>query len=336
MDARLQLFDFKTKYTFETTQGITKYNMPLYGANAYPNPSEPGGQTISYYPVYQGFFEPCFVNGIEVPFYTQRESFFKIWTPYIQALIGAAIGDGGTTYTLSLPFFPALPGHVDITGIMAVGSVIDPIVAPSLNTSVPITSLDPGVFITATDVNGFTMTVTDSGQFLDSNQQVGFLQTSVGSTVQYAGTVNYSTGVVNVIFSGGVAAGANINAQCYFFEQGLPRAILFYNNTITVMPPPNIPYTIEMDAYLTPAAFLDSAAAIPFAYMSEYIARGSARKILSDTGDVEQFAFYEPLFKEQELLVWKRSQRQFTSTRVGTIFSDLQSQNTTNSYGQGI
>ena len=61
--------------------------------------------------------------------------------------------------------------------------------------------------------------------------------------------------------------------------------------------------------------------AIQFAYMSEYIARGAARKILSDTGDIEQFQFYEPLFEEQELLVWKRSQRQWTSTRTQTIYS---------------
>ena len=56
--------------------------------------------------------------------------------------------------------------------------------------------------------------------------------------------------------------------------------------------------------------------------MAEYNARGAARKILADTGDIEQFQFYEPLFKEQEILVWKRSQRQWTSTRTDTIFSN--------------
>jgi hypothetical protein len=55
--------------------------------------------------------------------------------------------------------------------------------------------------------------------------------------------------------------------------------------------------------------------------MAEYIARGAARKILTDTGDVEQFQFYEPLFREQELLVWKRSQRQWTNNRTYTIYS---------------
>ena len=56
--------------------------------------------------------------------------------------------------------------------------------------------------------------------------------------------------------------------------------------------------------------------------MCEYISRGAARKLLSDTGDWDQFDRYEPLFLEQEMLVWKRSQRQFTATRTDTIFSN--------------
>lgn len=70
--------------------------------------------------------------------------------------------------------------------------------------------------------------------------------------------------------------------------------------------------------------------------MSEYIARGAARKILSDTGDVEQFQFYEPLFREQEMLVWKRAQRQNTSTRVQTIYSSNPFNQNYNQYSQGV
>ena len=97
-----------------------------------------------------------------------------------------------------------------------------------------------------------------------------------------------------------------------------------------------IPYLVEMDAYLTPAAFMNSSQSLPFAYMSEYVARGAARKILSDTADWDQFQAYEPLFIEQERLVWKRSQRIFTSQRTGTIYSDLQGpQSALSGIGQG-
>jgi hypothetical protein len=88
-------------------------------------------------------------------------------------------------------------------------------------------------------------------------------------------------------------------------------------------------------AYLSPAAFMNSNTMIQFAYMCEYIARGAARKILSDTGDQEQLMFYEPLFREQETLVWKRSQRIFTSTRTETIFSQSIGVSNNNMASQG-
>jgi hypothetical protein len=70
--------------------------------------------------------------------------------------------------------------------------------------------------------------------------------------------------------------------------------------------------------------------------MAEYIARGAARKILSDTGDWEQFQAYEPLFIEQETLVHIRSQRQFTSTRTQTIYSNRGLQGNYNQSSLGI
>jgi hypothetical protein len=350
VDARMQLFDLKTRYAFQTIPFISDYNMPLYSVQV-----EPGNQNISLLPVYQGFMNPVFVNGIEAPFYTSRDSFFKIWPNYVNSLNPASEGDGvNANYTFSLPFFPAIPGHIDMTGIISTGSVTDPIFTSSFVTNIPTTSVYAGVYITTTDQSGNNIIVSDSGQFFAGNtsgELTGLLMRpgvpptgDIGLAGGYSATlntVNYETGVVNVTFTDSngnplvIGAGVAINAQSYFYQSGLPRSILFNNNTISIRPPPNIPYLIEMDAYLTPAAFLNTGASLPFAYMAEYLARGAARKILSDTGDVEQFMFYEPLFIEQERLVWKRSQRQFTSTRTGTIFSELQSQTNTNSIGAG-
>lgn len=330
VDARMQLFDLKTLYRFQTSPGVDQYNMPLYSLQ-----TEPGSQTISYYPVYQGFMAPASINGIPVPFYTQRDTFWNLWPNYVQSLTQAATGNGTTgPYTISLPFFPALPGHVDMTGIIANGSNTDPIYASTINTAIPTTSIYSAVYLTATGANGQNIVVADSGQFLsgvtDGNLYGLLMQPGAapyGNTALSGGysttsnVVDYVNGVAYVTFPTAIPDGAPINAQCYFYEQGIPRAILYYDNVITIRPPPNIQYLVEMEAYLSPAAFLSTSASIPFAYMSEYIARGAARKILSDTGDVEQFMFYEPLFREQEQLVWKRSQRQFTATRTPTIFS---------------
>lgn len=355
MDARFQLFDFKTMYRFQTTPGIDQYNMPLYNTNGYPSQ---GGITandlqapISYYPVYQGFLGPAFVNGVQVPFFSDKGSFFNIWPNYIQQLNETFFGDGTTgPYVLNTPYFPALAGHVDITGIISAQSATDPIVAPALLPTVPgspvvpyvgKTSTYPAVFITTQDANKNTVVVSDSGQFLNAppvtgNMQLGMLTGNVAPTWNTTtNVVNYATGQINITFDTAIPPGIPINIQSYYIQSGLPRAILFYNNTLMIRPPPNISYLVELEAYLTPAAFLSTSQSVPFAYMSEYISRGAARKILSDTGDIEQFMFYEPLFKEQETLVWKRSQRQFTSTRTPTIFSDFSSQSPSNNFAGG-
>lgn len=345
VDARMQVFDLKTKYQFQTSPGVDRYNMPLYDVQ-----TEPGNQTIGLYPVYQGFLSPAYVNGIQVPLQTQKNSFFNIWPNVVQYQGIVGVGDGSTgPYNLQMPVSPGnnvplnppinylLRGHIDITGIIALGPnnidppVVSSIVASTSIPAVPVTSVDPAVYITSTDVTGANVVVSDSGQFLSGNVNYGLLmnpgKAPFGNTALSGGytiisnTVNYFTGEINVLFPVAIPAGVNIMAQSYYFQSGLPRAILYYNNTLTLRSPPSQQWLVELDAYLSPAAFLNTESAIPFGYMAEYLARGAARKILSDTGDIEQFQFYEPLFKEQELLVWKRSQRQWTNDRTQTIYS---------------
>jgi hypothetical protein len=147
-----------------------------------------------------------------------------------------------------------------------------------------------------------------------------------GTTV--SGTVDYETGEVeNANFGVGIPANNPIQVKYVSFDPGRPGLCIFYNNTLTLRPIPDTSYLIELNAYLTPVAFLNSADALPFGYMAEYIARGAARKILSDTGDWEQFDRYEGLFREQEMLVTRRTDRQRSVTRTPTIFSDVNNQN---------
>jgi|SRR5665213_1997757 len=355
VDARLQMFDFKTKYNFQTTPGVDRYNMPLYDPQI---ESTSPNQTIGMYPVYQGFLGPCYVSGVEISFETQQQSFFRAFPNIVQnpLVVGQGNGTAGP-YTFQVPFlstFTVQPnppfhgiirGHVDMAGIIATGNNIDPPLSTTnpipttheeLDLKIPVTSVDSAVYITSIDATGQNVIVQDSGQFLQQNVNYGLLMKpgkapygnlplGNGVTPNFYdtthNTVNYQTGVINVLFPAAIPVGQNITVQCYFYQNGLPRSVLYYNNTLTLRVPPAYSYLVELTAYLTPAAFFNTEAAIPFAYMAEYIARGAARKVLSDTGDVEQMQFYEPLFREQELLVWKRSQRQWTSTRTQTIYS---------------
>lgn len=362
VDARLQLFDLKTQYQFQTIPGVDKYNMPLYDVQ-----TEPGNQAVGMYPVYQGFTPPVYINGIQVPFQTQKNQFYNIWPNIVQNL--GVVGQGNGTqgpYTLQIPILPGsnvpqnppfdgiLRGHIDIAGIIATGNNQDPPLTDNTGVqneviqNVPVTSVESQFYLTSIDVTGANVVVADSGWFLDTNVNCGLLMQpgaapngNLPLSGMYNATsniINYFTGKAYVTFPVDIPQGTNINAQCFFYQSGLPRGFLYYNNTITLRSPPDIQYLVQVDAFLSPAAFLNTNKAIPFGYMAEYIARGAARKILSDTGDIEQFQFYEPLFKEQELLVWKRSQRIWTSTRTESIYSQGFGQGAgfNNNYGGGV
>jgi len=356
VDARMQHFDLKTKYQFQTTPGVDQYNMPLYSIQS-ETPDDPTSQDIGMFPVYQGFVGPCYINGVQVGFQTQKNLFFATYPNVVQYSIQVAIGNGSAgPYTLSLPILnnvtvPLIPplqgllrGHIDITGIISTGQNEDPPLISNTEIvnndtfiqDMPTMNVESKVFFIGTAADGTNIIVQDSGQFLDGNANYGLLMEpgkapfgnlplTGGPSPNYStvqNTINYFTGVAtDVYFPAGIPAGSPITAQCLYFQSGLPRQILYYNNTLTLRSPPDKQYLVELDAYLSPAAFFNTEDAIPFGYMAEYIARGAARKILSDTGDIEQFQFYEPLFKEQELLVWKRSQRQWTATRSETIYS---------------
>jgi hypothetical protein len=348
VDARIQLFDLKTKYSFQTTPGVDQYNMPLYDFQQSENGSPQG--PISFYPVYQGFTGPAYINGVQVAFETQKNSFFNSFPNVTQYIGQVGIGDGTQgPYTFQIPFINVnsvplnppvsmlLRGHVDISGVITTGTNIDPpLSGGTLDLNIPVTSVNSAVYFTSIGADGKNVIVQDSGQFLNANNNCGLLMNPgnapLGNSPLGDGissnlysptlnTINYLTGQATIRFPVSIPSGAQIMAQCYYFQSGLPRSILYYNNVLTLRMPPAMAYRVELDAYLTPAAFLTLNDSLQFAYMSEYIARGAARKILSDTGDVEQFNFYEPLFLEQERLVWKRSQRQFTSTRTQTIYS---------------
>jgi len=367
VDARIQLFDLKTKYSFVTQPGVDRYNMPLYNVQV-----EPGPQNIAMFPVYQGFLAPCYINGVMVNLYTLESQFNAIYPNYVNTLVQAGIGNGNAgPYTLRLPFLsnstpPSLAqqnlginsgvirGHVDMTGIISTGVNQDPIRGQELYTTVPSTSIFPGVYFTALSSSGDNIVIQDSGQFLPSSEangiNYGLLMAPGNAPFGYSSlpnggnlantyetnqnTINYLTGVAtNVYFPAPIPDGMPINASCVFYQTGIPLAILYYNNTITLRCPPNTQYIVELEAYLSPCAFISTTQALPFAYMAEYIALGAVRKLFYETGDKEQLMFYEPLFLEQEALVWKRSQRQFTATRTPTIYSA--GPNSGNNWGNG-
>lgn len=332
MPERIQLLEMKRQYTFETIPNIMEYQAPFTSAssprfpfNATPppfinNPDVPAPQTVM--PVYQNFLPPIYCDGVQMGWLQSNDQFYKIFPEFVSNEI-PVLGDGVTvTFSTTVAASPILRAFIDDLG-----------------------NLKPYVFITAFNTAGDLMYIVDT-PYKDANglgilvqtdstfqNIIGPVPTGTPPSVGGSGTVNYATGQLTFTFNSAPADQTNIETQSSPFSAGFPRICLFFNNTFKLYPVPSRSYKIQVDAYITPTVFFNTTASVPFAYMSEYIARGAARKILADSGDMQQIQEMEPFFREQENLVLRRSDRQRSTVRTPTIFSG-QTQNNAWQYTQ--
>lgn len=286
MPARLQLFDLKRQYIFETVPNIFMYQFPI--------------------DLYQGVKPPAYCDGIPLGYFQTNEQFYNVFPEFVNNQQDI-FGDNTTgPYTINFGQTPILRGFTDDLGY-----------------------LTPYVFITGFDNGNEQFYIVDDGNGI-LNQTDSSFQNIL---FQNAGTVDYITGVAVFSTLNPVPSSNIISSQTSPYSAGMPRAMLFFNNIFKLYPVPSKVYKVQIDCFVTPQQFLNTDDAIPFSYMSEYIARGAARKILSDSGDYEQFQFYEPLFREQENNVLRRSSRQNATQRTPTIFS---ARNTGTAYSFGF
>lgn len=285
MPSRIQLFELKRQYTFETIPNISQYQFN--------------------YQNYQMVLPPVYCDGVEMGFFQSNDQFYKVF-PELVLNEQPLQGDGTNgPYTVNFGRAPVLRGFIDDLG-----------------------NLLPAVFITATDLAGELLYIVDTGTggLIQTDATFQKDPSGVGPPL-IAGTIDYILGTATFTFDDIIPAGNVINTQSSPYSSGFPRILLFFNNIFKLYPVPDRSYKIQLDCYITPTAFLETADAVPFNYMSEYLARGAARKILSDNADYDQFQFYEPLFREQENNVLRRSERQRATQRTPTIFSAQTTQN---------
>lgn len=285
MSERVQLFELKRQYTFETIANIFQYQLPHQN--------------------YQLIESPVYCDGVQLGMYQSNQQFYNVFPELV--LNEQPLQADGTAGPFQINFFqlPILRGQTDDLG-----------------------NLLPYVFINAFDQNNDQMYIVDDGfgNLIQTDPNFQFAPDGVSPPIN-AGTVNYITGLAQFSFNNLTLSGTPINSLSSPYSPGMPRICLFFNNLIKLYPVPDRPYKVQFDAFITPAQFLNTGSSVPFAYMAEYLARGAARKILSDNGDYEQFQFYEPLFKEQENLVLRRTSRQNATQRTPTIFTQVNGQN---------
>lgn len=301
MPARIQLFEMKTQYTLELTPNVDQYNAPITYL--------PGGAVI---PTFNSYLTPAYVDGYQIVMQQSHDQWMKlfpnrVYNSYQQNGTGIT---GPYAFDLYEP--PVIQGHRDFN-LQPPGNTVNP---GGLQEGL----LTSSVYVTAIDVNGNLNTAQDDPESATSGNLIQYDPLNPQDSPSIVGTVNYLTGAISVTFLYNIPATSAINTQSIPYTAGRPQAMLFFDNTFSFRPIPDKPYLFQIDAYYNPAAFLNTSNAFPYRYMTEYLARGTARKILQDYGDVEQMQLYEPMFREQENFVLRKTYRQVSNTRVATIF----------------
>jgi len=246
-----------------------------------------------------GINPPVYVAGEQIS-YTQKNEILFAWYPkteYDQSLGAGDTSAGPYTFTLE-------------------------------NTPIARRSL----VVYATDTNDVTQKLVD----IPLTESTGNIVAET-TTTPIVGTINYLTGVVTFTFSDTIATTETIRASYYPYVAGKPKALLFYDQYLTVRPIPDKVYRVDFEVYTKPTNLLDNDNDSPdVEQWWQMIAFSAALKILEDRQDTEMMQAIYPRYDEQRQYVLHRTILQNTNDRTQTIYSNLEqgSQANGNSFGR--
>lgn len=305
---------------------------------------------VDRYPVdvnnLQGFRAPVYFEGIVGNFFKNRDQLYNLYPRY-PTQFQPASGDGVTTsFTFTLfgnnanpfpqPNFGILStqviiGGIDVNGdpiriIDDGGAVVD---AYGIGSNTTVGQL---LFIKQNQVgNNVYLDATNAQQpAIPPQSPLGGFNPSSNTyppsplTPQYCGTVNYVTTSITVTFPVAPAAGTMINVWASTYQVGRPYNLLFWNNEFTIRPVPDNVYLCEVEAFQTPAQFMNTSDNPVLNQWSQYIAYGAAREILRERQDMDGVENLMEGFKRQEALVLERQAVEEIGQPNITLFNGTQ------------
>ena len=168
--------------------------------------------------------------------------------------------------------------------------------------------------------------VDDTVEVFEDNGS-GTLVSNLGGV---GGTVNYTTGAVSVTFTTAPVDGQAIQCSFIQLDLGMPSAVLMFNNQFTFNPVPDKAYRFRIKAwsllYVKPSTGSNKQTftlASDRPLQDEWgpaIALGTARRIVSDYGEMDRYGELTALYKEQINLILTRTCIDLESTRVQPTF----------------
>lgn len=134
------------------------------------------------------------------------------------------------------------------------------------------------------------------------------------------GNINYLTGALDVTFGAAPANGEDISFEYYKFNPSMPTGVLLFDNTLTLRPIPDKVYEVKLKVRVQPTAFVND---VDFPLIKEwwqYIAYGSAKKILEDSSDMEGVNRIMPEYERQKILVMRKTNLNKSKDSTYTIY----------------
>jgi len=176
-----------------------------------------------------------------------------------------------------------------------------------------------------------TAVVTDGTEvFEDTSTSYSTSNVVLTGSLGGSGTLNMSTGVVNVTFATAPADGDSVQYSYIQFASGQPTSVLLYDNQFTFFPVPDTAYRFRVKAYSNTLVVTAAGAtltqftnATDRPYLDEWgpaIAYGTARDIHADFGESQAYAEVTALYKEQLEYILKRTNQNLLNTRAQPNF----------------
>jgi len=149
-----------------------------------------------------------------------------------------------------------------------------------------------------------------------------------------ASDINYVTGVYDITFTNPPDTGKAVYAQVVGYSAGRPMSMLYFDNKFTLRPVPDISYEVKIETYIRPTELVAAGDYPMLEQHYKYIAYGAAKTIFEDRMDMDSVQLITPEFKQQEMLVQRRTLIQQSNERTATIYAQSLSDSNTWNYNR--
>ena len=315
----LRTFNLRKTFTFYTNRYQDEYmtDMASFG-DPIANP------TIVYNPLYNfqnkylTVHPPCYIAGVQSMYTQSREEFFQYYPKVNSIAFTGFSGDGvRTTFTGVVNSQQAIiPNNFNQRiGLLQRQVLFDSTDALFNSISlVDVPLIDPA-----------TGNSTVHGNLYDpasaAYQAALVTPPTFPNDLIATNNINYVTGVYTITFTNAPGANFPINSQTVPQAVAKPQAILYYANRFLVRPVPDQVYRVQLEVYQRPVSLLATNQSPELEEYWQYIAYGSAKKILEDRLDMDSVQLIMPEFRVQQNLVNRRTIVQYTNERTGTIYT---------------